>query len=82
MDAGDISRDNTNEFTNDFTNDHSMGAPEPEAADVSYDAGGDEDSILEVKHEDQRGFVSTCHGIVQGSLVSNWCLLCFNIFPK
>lgn len=52
MDGGDISRDNTNDFTNDFTNDHSMGAPEPEAADVSYDAGGDEDSISEVEHQD------------------------------
>ncbi|KAF9548269.1 hypothetical protein EC957_007038, partial [Mortierella hygrophila] len=44
MDRGDISRDNTN----DFTNDHSMGAPEPDAADVSYDTGGDEDSISEL----------------------------------
>ncbi|KAK3838333.1 MAG: Spc7 kinetochore protein-domain-containing protein [Linnemannia elongata] len=48
MDGGDISRDNTNDFTNEFTNDHSLGAPGPEAADVSYDAGGDEDSISEL----------------------------------
>ncbi|KAF9099063.1 hypothetical protein BGX29_007300 [Mortierella sp. GBA35] len=41
-DGGDISRDHTN--------DYSVGAPEahPEAADTSYDAGGDEDSIIEL----------------------------------
>ncbi|KAF8939218.1 hypothetical protein BGZ47_008255 [Haplosporangium gracile] len=47
-DGGDISRDHTNDFTNEFTNDHSMGASGPEAGDVSYDAGGDEDSISEL----------------------------------
>lgn len=80
MSGGDISRDNTNDFTNDFTNEHSVGASEPEAADVSYDAGGDEDSISEVNHQDQRGFVFMCHSIIRGSLISDWCVLCFAVF--
>lgn len=50
MDGGDMSRD----FTNDF-NIHSIGAheAEPEVADVLYDEGGDEDSISEVRPQNQ-----------------------------